>query len=140
MNQTNKKGTVTVTLFSAVMFCLLPVIGSLSPFAETGPNANSFNSAGMWTSVGMMLVFYLIPLALYVLGVNAMKIIMAVFCGIGLIISTAVVLVTIAVAAASGQELSPFSGVLAWSGAAFIVNVLWFVVAFRSAPKRQQAI
>ncbi|MBT2574958.1 DUF5391 family protein [Bacillus sp. ISL-51] len=140
MNQTNKKGTVTVTLFSAVMFCLLPVIGSLSPFAETGPNANSFNSAGMWTSVGMMLVFYLIPLALYVLGVNVMKIIMAVFCGIGLIIWLAVILVTLAIGMNEGQELSSFSGVLAWSGAAFIVNVLWYVVAFRAAPHRQQTM
>ncbi|KXZ23257.1 hypothetical protein AXI59_09180 [Bacillus nakamurai] len=138
MENKKKNGTVAVTLLSAVMFCLLPVIGSLSPFAETGPNANHSNSAGMWAAVGKMLFIYLVPLVMYVLGVNVMKIIMAVFCGIGLIIWLAIILVTLAVN--EGQELSSFSGVLAWSGAAFMVNVLWFVVAFRSAPKRQQAI
>ncbi len=35
MNQ-KKKGAVAVTLLSALLFCLLPVLVSLSPLAETG--------------------------------------------------------------------------------------------------------
>ncbi|QQD81976.1 DUF5391 family protein [Bacillus siamensis] len=139
MNQ-KKKGTVAVTLLSALMFCLLPVIVSLSPLAETGPNANRFNSAGMWAAVGQILVIYAVPFIMYVLGVRVMKIIMAVFCGIGLIICAAVLLVALLVAISLGQELSLYYGLFVWSGAAFIVNVVWYIAAFRSSPKHQQAM
>ncbi|AIW39376.1 MULTISPECIES: DUF5391 family protein [Bacillus] len=139
MNQ-KKKGAVAMTLLSALLFCLLPVIGSLSPFAETGPNANRFNSAGMWAAVGQILFIYAVPLIMYILGVRVMKIIMAVFCGIGLLICAAVFLVTLLVVTSSEQELSLYYGLLVWSGAAFIVNVVWYIAAFRSSPKHQQAM
>lgn len=139
MNQ-KKKGAVAVTLLSALMFCLLPVVGSLSPFAETGPNANRFNSLGMWAAVGQILFIYAVPLVMYILGVRVMKIVMAVFCGIGLIICAAVFLVTLLVAISLGQELSLYYGLFVWSGTAFIVNVMWYIIAFRSSPKHQQAM
>ncbi|UNE53076.1 hypothetical protein F5K02_20445 [Bacillus amyloliquefaciens] len=137
MNQ-KKKGAVAVTLLSALLFCLLPVLVSLSPLAETGPNANRFNSAGMWAAVGQIFVIYAVPLILYILGIRVMKIIMAVFCGIGLIICAAVLLVTLLTAISLGQELSLYYGLFVWSGAAFIVNVVWYIAAFRSSPKHQQ--
>ncbi|UZD74091.1 DUF5391 domain-containing protein [Bacillus siamensis] len=137
MNQ-KKKGTVAVTLLSALMFCLLPVIVSLSPLAETGPNANRFNSAGMWAAVGQIFVLYAVPFIMYILGVRVMKIIMAVFCGIGLIICAAVLLVALLTAISLGQELSLYYGLFVWSSAAFIVNVIWYIAAFRSSPKHQQ--
>ncbi|WP_182275192.1 DUF5391 family protein [Bacillus velezensis] len=139
MNQ-KKKGAVAVTLLSALMFCLLPVLVSLSPLAETGPNANRFNSSGMWAAVGQILVIYAVPLIMYILGVRVMKIIMAVFCGIGLIICAAVLLVALLTANSLGQELSLYYGLFVWSGAAFIVNVVWYIAAFRSSPKHQQAM
>ncbi|AFZ92783.1 MULTISPECIES: DUF5391 family protein [Bacillus] len=139
MNQ-KKKGAVAVTLLSALLFCLLPVLVSLSPLAETGPNANRFNSAGMWAAVGQIFVIYAVPLILYILGIRVMKIIMAVFCGIGLIICAAVLLVTLLTAISLGQELSLYYGLFVWSGAAFIVNVVWYIAAFRSSPKHQQAM
>ncbi|MGZ0139509.1 DUF5391 family protein [Bacillus velezensis] len=139
MNQ-KKKGAVAVTLLSALLFCLLPVLVSLSPLAETGPNANRFNSAGVWAAVGQIFVIYAVPLILYILGIRVMKIIMAVFCGIGLIICAAVLLVTLLTAISLGQELSLYYGLFVWSGAAFIVNVVWYIAAFRSSPKHQQAM
>ncbi|MBL3615568.1 DUF5391 family protein, partial [Bacillus sp. RHFS18] len=138
MNQ-KKKGAVAVTLLSALLFCLLPVLVSLSPLAETGPNANRFNSAGMWAAVGQIFVIYAVPLILYILGIRVMKIIMAVFCGIGLIICAAVLLVALLTAISLGQELSLYYGLFVWSGAAFIVNVVWYIAAFRSSPKQPQA-
>ncbi|XBW81605.1 DUF5391 family protein [Bacillus velezensis] len=139
MNQ-KKKGAVAVTLLSALLFCLLPILVSLSPLAETGPNANRFNSAGMWAAVGQIFVIYAVPLILYILGIRVMKIIMAVFCGIGLIICAAVLLVTLLTAISLEQELSLYYGLFVWSGAAFIVNVVWYIAAFRSSPKHQQAM
>ncbi|OQV52850.1 DUF5391 family protein [Bacillus velezensis] len=139
MNQ-KKKGAVAVTLLSALLFCLLPVLVSLSPLAETGPNANRFNSAGMWAAVGQILVIYAVPLILYILGIRVMKIIMAVFCGIGLIICAAVLLVALLTTISLGQELSLYYGLFIWSGAAFIVNVVWYIAAFRPSPKHQQAM
>ncbi|MCM3105160.1 DUF5391 family protein [Bacillus velezensis] len=139
MNQ-KKKGAVAVTLLSALLFCLLPVLVSLSPLAETGPNANRFNSAGMWAAVGQIFVIYAVPLILYILGIRVMKIIMAVFCGIGLIICAAVLLVALLTAISLEQELFLYYGLFVWSGAAFIVNVVWYIAAFRSSPKHQQAM
>ncbi|WP_101287695.1 DUF5391 family protein [Bacillus sp. SJ-10] len=139
-HESKEKNTVAVTLLSALLFCLLPVLVSLSPLAETGPNANRFNSAGMWAAVGQILVIYAVPLIMYILGIRVMKIIMAVFCGIGFIICAAVLLVTLLTAISLGQELSLYYGLLVWSGAAFIVNVVWYIAAFRSSPKHQQAM
>ena len=139
MNQ-KKKGAVAVTLLSALMFCLLPGVVSIAALAEAGPNANRFNSAGMWAAVGQILVIYAVPLIMYILGVRGMKIIMAVFCGIGLIICAAVLLVALLTAISLGQELSLYYGLFVWSGAAFIVNVVWYIAAFRSSPKHQQAM
>lgn len=94
----------------------------------------------MQAAVGQILVIYAVPLIMYILGVRGMKIIMAVFCGIGLIICAAVLLVALLTAISLGQELSLYYGLFVWSGAAFIVNVVWYIAAFRSSPKHQQAM
>ncbi|CAG9615052.1 hypothetical protein BACCIP111899_04288 [Bacillus rhizoplanae] len=83
--ETNKSRVIFMTLVSALLFCSLLIAGSLSPLADSGPRANKFGTMGMWTAIGMALSTYLLPLILYIAGLNIMKFVMAVFCGLGLL-------------------------------------------------------
>lgn len=125
--ETNKSRIIFMTLVSALFFCSLLVAASLSPLADSGPNANKFGTFNMWVSIGMVLAFYILPLILYIVGVHIMKLIMAVFCGVGLLmcLTTLVVILT--------MEISPTLLVLCI--ATLIVNVMWYFIAFRSSSK-----
>ncbi|WP_406542670.1 DUF5391 family protein [Clostridium ljungdahlii] len=66
-------------------FCSLIVISSLSPLANSGPSANKFNSFGMWLSVGIVLLLYILPLIIYILGIRAVRFVMAFVLAIGIL-------------------------------------------------------
>lgn len=51
-----KNSVAIVTIISAFLFCAMIAAASLSPLAETGGAANQFNSVGMWSAIGMILV------------------------------------------------------------------------------------
>ncbi|MCY8512762.1 DUF5391 family protein [Bacillus atrophaeus] len=138
--KTKKNGIIVMTLVSALLFCLLIVTASLSPVADTGPKANQFNTLGMWMAVGTILVFYLFPLIVYMLGVKAMKIVMAVFCAIGLLINLSVMAVMIVMGAVGDYSISSLMGVTVFCIASLIVNVVWFFSAFRSPSTFQKAL
>ncbi|MGG2014902.1 DUF5391 family protein [Bacillus sp. S10(2024)] len=124
---TNKSRIIFMTIVSALLFCSLFVAGSLSPLADSGPKTNKFGTYGMWASIGTVLAIYILPLILYIVGVNVMKIVMAVFCGLG-ILTTLTILVVILT-----MGKSPILLVLCI--ASLIVNVLWYFIAFRSPSK-----
>lgn len=125
--ETNKSRIIFMTLVSALLFCSLLVTASLSPLANSGPNANKFGTIGMWTAIGMALATYLLPLILYVVGLNVMKFVMAVFCGLGLLINSVILIVVL--------TMGGFSILLGFCIATLIVNVMWYFVAFRSPSK-----
>lgn len=127
---TPKSRIIFMTLVSALLFCSLIVAGSLSPLADSGPKANEFGTYGMWVSIGMILVFYMLPLILYMVGVNVMKIFMAVFCGFGIL----AILTTLVVILTMGK--SPILLVLCI--ATLIVNIMWYFIAFHSPSKLNQ--
>ena len=138
MKKSNEVGVMIVTMISALLFCSLIIMASLSPLAESGPNANEFGSLGMWSAVGMILVLYILPLMIYKVGVAAMRYIMAVFCGIGIFINVA----NIGIVSLIGLKVSPFPYLAEIAGisiAAVIVNIIWFFVAFRS-PKKPSVV
>ncbi|WP_256217078.1 DUF5391 family protein [Bacillus sp. 491mf] len=127
---TNKFRVIFMTLVSALLFCSLIVAGSLSPLTDSGPKANKFGTYGMWASIGMILVFYILPLILYMVGVNVMKIVMAVFCGFGIL----TILTILVVILTMGK--SPILLVLCI--ATLIANILWYFMAFHSPSKLNQ--
>ncbi|MEN1936679.1 DUF5391 family protein [Paenibacillus sp. 102] len=131
-NQSKKSSIVFVTLISAFFFCAVLVVPSLSPLADFGPNANKFNSLGMWKSIGTILLFYSVPLLLYIAGVNAMRFIMAILCGIGIFINLVILAVVCIIMLASDYNASSFLGVIIVCTAVIITNIIWFFVAFRS--------
>ncbi|MCI4140044.1 DUF5391 domain-containing protein, partial [Bacillus vallismortis] len=67
-----KNSVAIMTVISSFLFCAMIAAASLSPLSETGGEANQFNSVGMWSAIGMVLVLYFIPFLIYMLGVDAM--------------------------------------------------------------------
>ncbi|WP_414429460.1 DUF5391 family protein [Bacillus licheniformis] len=106
------------------------VAASLSPLAHSGPHANEFGTLGMWAAIGTVLLFYMLPLAVYMAGFDAMKFVMAVLCGIGLIITLTMSPVFVLIGAIGGNA-SALLGVAGLCVLLAIVNVIWLVVAFR---------
>lgn len=131
-NKAKKSGVVLMTLVSALLFCSFIVVSSLSPLADSGPTANEFNSLGMWAAIGFVLALYIIPLIIYVLGVDAMRIVMAVLCGFGLLIGV-LAAVGILLFGAVTDTMPALMGVISVSIAMCIANVIWFFVAFRTS-------
>ena len=134
MKKSNEVGVMIVTIISALLFCSLLIMISLSPLAESGPNANEFGSLGMWSAAGVILVLYILPLIIYKVGVTAMRYIMAIFCGIGILINVAsmgiVLLINLKV-----SHFPYLAEIIGISIAAVIVNIIWFFVAFLSSKK-----
>ncbi|MDM5190572.1 DUF5391 family protein [Bacillus sp. DX4.1] len=131
-NQSKKSSIVFIALVSALLFCSFLIATSLSPLADLGPNANKFNSLGMWKSIGMILLFYIVPLLLYIGGIKAMRFIMAFLCGMGLFIHLVILAIVFIVIRVSDYNASSFLGVIILCAAVSITNVIWFFVAFRS--------
>lgn len=71
-----KNSVAIVTIISAFLFCAMIVAASLSQLVGTGGASNQFNSVGMWSAIGMILVLYFIPFLIYMLGVDAMRYVM----------------------------------------------------------------
>ncbi|MFU2016559.1 DUF5391 family protein [Peribacillus butanolivorans] len=127
-----RKGIIFMTLLSAVLFCALLITISLSPLANIGPNANQFGSSGMWISIGMVLVFYLLPLIIYWLGIDIMKFVLALFCGGGLLINSSIIVAVLVIAKFKDISAIYIASITGLCLAAIIVNILWFFIAFRS--------
>ena len=130
----NKKKIIIMTLFSALLFCMVIVICSMSPLSDMGENANQFNSLGMWLSIAMILVFYLVPLLMYSLGLEWMKYLMAVFCSFGLLIMLSMILLVVLIGAVKGI-LPSLIGVLVISGINGLINIIWFFTTFSKGSK-----
>ncbi|MCY8543618.1 DUF5391 family protein [Bacillus haynesii] len=125
----NKVSVMIWTLISAFLFCSMIVTASLSPLAHSGPHANEFGTLGMWAAIGTVLLFYMLPLAVYMAGFDAMKFVMAVLCGIGLLIALTMIPVVMLIGAFGGYAFA-LLGVAGLCILLAIVNVIWLVVAF----------
>ena len=121
-----------MTLLSAVLFCVLLITISLSPLADLGPNANQFGSSGMWISIGMVLVFYLLPLIIYWIGIDIMRFVLALFCCGGLLINSSIIVAVLVIAKFKDISAIYIASITGLCLAAIIVNILWFFIAFRS--------
>ncbi|MFJ8262771.1 DUF5391 family protein [Rummeliibacillus sp. NPDC094406] len=128
---TNKKSISVVTIISAILFCTIIIAGSLSPLSELGENANKFNSQGMWESIGSILLFYAIPLFLYLTGLDWIIYIMTFLCAFGIIIFAFVLFIALVIGNSINYSIPALVNVLVVCSLAIIVNVIWFFVAFR---------
>jgi len=134
-NSTAKNSVIVTTLLSALFFCFILVLGSLSPLADSGPNVNTFGSTGLWLSLGMVLFLYLLPLAFYMLGMHFLKFVMAAFCSIGLLIAASTLLLMPALFLFGLEDfsgsLSSIIGIMISCLGLLITNIMWFVAAFK---------
>ncbi|UOQ49759.1 DUF5391 domain-containing protein [Gracilibacillus caseinilyticus] len=126
-----KNSIVITTALSAILFCSMLIASSVSPLADSGPNANTFNSPGLWLSVSMILIVYIIPLGIYMIGIEGMKYVLAVLCGFGLLINMSLIPVNV-IHGVVTDHFTPMSAVvLVFCIATSTVNVIWYFVAFR---------
>ncbi|MEH6840527.1 DUF5391 family protein [Priestia megaterium] len=134
-NSTAKNSVIVTTLLSALFFCFILVLGSLSHLADSGPNVNTFGSTGLWLSLGMVLFLYLLPLAFYMLGMHCLKFVMAAFCSIGLLIAASTLLLMPALFLFGLEDfsgnLASIIGVMISCLGLLITNIVWFVAAFK---------
>lgn len=131
------KSVLVVTIISCLLFCSTLMVISLSPLSDMGKHANQFNSVGMWLSVGIIFVSYLIPLVIYSLGVEWIKYLMTVFCFLGLLISIGI---TVFIVAVDHFEKDIFSdptliASMICVGLLFMTNLIWFFVTFLPSSK-----
>lgn len=130
--KTNKIRIIYTTLISTLFFCTLIVMSSLSPLANFGKHANRFGSIGMWTSIGIVLLIYLLPLIAYVLRVNSMKYVMAVIISI---FNIAIIGISISVSMIIGKtkDNSTLIYILITCCITLIINIIWYFMAFRKS-------
>jgi Family of unknown function (DUF5391) len=132
-----RKNVLIVTLTSCLLFCSMIVVISLSPLSEMGENANKFNSVGMWSSIGFIFWSYIIPLVLYLLRMEFIKYIMAVFCFLGLVTSISIVAIIFAIDDLRSVIYTDFTLmiVVLCCSLLFITNIIWLSVAFSPSVK-----
>ncbi|MEC1611781.1 DUF5391 family protein [Bacillus mojavensis] len=131
-----KNRVVIMTATSAFLFCAIIAAASLSPLVDTGSSANQFNYIGMWSAIGMILVFYLIPILIYMLGVDAMRFVMAALCGMGLLIHLSTAAIVLMISIFGDHPLSDVITVMVLCLASATVNIIWFFAAFRSVSEK----
>lgn len=130
MEKSNRLKVFVTTMISALLFCALIVVASLSPLAETGAAANEFNSVGMWVAIAMILFLYAIPLIIYMLGVEGMRFVMVILCSIGILINMTTMGIIFLIG--TRMDLSPHSAVMVGiCSASIVVNLILFFQAFR---------
>ena len=120
-----KRKLTLYTFISAFLFILFIIISSLSPLANTGPNVNQFGSLGMWSSIAFLLIAYALPLLLYKIHPASSKIIMAIFCTLGIFLALTACFVIIIYGVISGKILA-LLGVITIAIAICIINTMWF--------------
>lgn len=125
----NKNIMTIVTLISAFLFSTVIVFVSLSPLSEFGPNANQFNSSGMWLSIAMIIFLYAVPLVIYRTGVGWMKYLMAVLCFLGLFTMVAI-MITATIIGLTYGALSAFYPLLGMCAIYCLANAAWYLAAF----------
>lgn len=130
-----KNGVTLMTIISGLFFCSIMIAASLSPFPDPG----EFNSLGMWLNIMLLLFFYILSLVLYGAGVKGMKYVMAVFCGIGLLISLSIIALSLVIGAFA-YNISDFQSVIALCVMATVSNIVWYVVAFNKRRVKNETV
>lgn len=127
----HKKQVLIWTILSAILYIAMIIVSSLSPLSKMGQNANTFNSVGMWTSIGMVVFFYVLFCLPYFWGKEFMKYVMTVCCVIGLMGFISVLGISVVLLFVKSISLSTI--ILAIIGVAGImVSVKWFHAAYKN--------
>ncbi|MGE7947550.1 DUF5391 family protein [Lysinibacillus sp. NPDC093688] len=121
-----RNGVILMTIISGLLFCFIMIAVSLTPLPDPG----GFNSLGMWLNIIMFLVFYILSLILYWVGVKGMKYVMAVFCGVGLLISLSIIVLAFVMGTVT-YNVSDFLYVIVLCVMSLIANIVWYIVAFK---------
>src|SRR5699024_58557 len=87
MGTENKYIISLLTWCSLFLFIMLIVTASLTPLSSIGKVAGEFDYSGMYTKIMFIVFIYLVPYALYLVGIPSIKYVMAILCSIGCLIA-----------------------------------------------------
>src|SRR5699024_10843068 len=125
-----RSNIIMMTIVSALSFCVFIILGSLSPLANLGKNANQFNSVEMWLAIMLVVVIYVISLMLFLIYPKVGKILLAIFCGLGIItFSSSFTMFTLL--GITLNILPSLISLLIICAIGVIINIIWYAVAYR---------
>ncbi|WZX99269.1 DUF5391 family protein [Bacillus sp. FSL W7-1360] len=129
----SKRTIITTTVISGLFMCAVLISISLSPDAVLGPNGQRFGSPGMLLLLGKVILLYAVSLVPYMLGLKAMKYVMAIFNVLGLFMTLIVVaaLPIVQFFSASNIVTPATISLIVFTIAFVVTNIIWFTIAFQ---------
>src|SRR5699024_12259252 len=91
----NKYIISLLTWCSLLLFIILIVTASLTPLSSIGKVAGEFDSSGMYTKIMFIVLIYLVPYALYLVGIPSIQYVMAILCSLGFLIAISICFVVL---------------------------------------------
>src|SRR5699024_8384963 len=107
---------------------------SLTPLSSIGKVAGEFDSSGMYTKIMFIVLIYLVPYALYLVGIPSIKYVMAILCSIGCLLTVIICCVVLFAIYWITVPFYYFLIPLIVSSSLLCINFIWFIATF--VPKQ----
>ena len=124
------KKTTVLTIILALIWCMIIVLATLSPLAQTGCTSNQFGDMGMWADIGLILVLFLLPQYFYDKGSKGAKIVLAVIIGI-FILAVMVIFGLVGLFLLKGVSISLIL-IAILSVCYLLLSIGWYILSFRN--------
>src|SRR5699024_5894758 len=113
---------------------------SLTPLSSIGKVAGEFDSSGMYTKIMFIVLIYLVPYALYLVGIPSIKYVMAILCSIGCLIAIIICFVVLFSIYSMNEAFYFFLIPLLVSFALLCINFIRFLAAFVPTENNRRTI
>jgi len=140
MGTENKYIISLLTWCSLLLFIILIVTASLTPLSSIGKVAGEFDSSGMYTKIMFIVLIYLVPYALYLVGIPSIKYVMAILCSIGCLIAIIICFVVLFAIYWMSEPFYYFLIPLIVSSSLLCINFIWFIAAFVPTENNRRTI
>ena len=124
------KKTTVLTIILALIWCMIIVLATLSPLAQTGGTSNQFGDMGMWADIGLILVLFLLPQYFYDKGSKGAKIVLAVIIGT-FILGVMVIFGLVGLFLLKGVSISLIL-IAILSVCYLLLSIGWYILSFRN--------
>ena len=124
------KKTTVLTIILALIWCMIIVLATLSPLAQTGGTSNPFGDMGMWADIGLILVLFLLPQYFYDKGSKGAKIVLAVIIGT-FILGVMVIFGLVGLFLLKGVSISLIL-IAILSVCYLLLSIGWYILSFRN--------
>ncbi|WP_153017199.1 DUF5391 family protein [Alkalihalobacillus trypoxylicola] len=131
--------SVLITLLSALFIHLVLLMSSFTPIIEYGERIDTFGNVEMWVAIVFISLLYITCFALYNLGLNFMKYIMAVFCGIGILMMSIIFIALCMNIFVFNNSSDSIIITMVFCTVSIFVNIMWFNIVLSSPSGEEKA-